>query len=309
MEAAQMKYKFFVVAAVTSLFGIQIGHAQISTKMATVQHRMETEKIKSEPPPTFAPIFWREDTSPGEFLRNDPPKVFEWLEAQVKAVPGKTDDFSSQEERQLYEAALAEKMKSIGSFAFVSKCLKKYVADRQVFEIKSPAFGINDLMLDKPNPEALKLRKLIIGRTNVEKDTYTGQNAFGATTKIIREVSDIYVIAYPSGEYFEPISLVTPGSSVISVSLPYRYNFVYYTTSLSVAREEARDAEKDISCVAVVSIDPPYVFRFKERDTPTRESPFDRTTNGFAFYGKLDHLLTVNMATGVVYSKHSRAGL
>ena len=306
-----MKYKLFLVAASTILFGFQIVYAQTGTKKTKVQQTVAAEQPKPEPPPPapFAPVFWKDDVSPVEFLRNDPPKVFEWLEAQIKAVPGKTDQFSTREERQQYEAALTEKMKAIGPFAFVSNCQKKYDADRQVFEIKAPAFAIKDFMLKEPNPEALKLRKLMVGRTNIKKDTYSGQNAYGATTEIIRDVSDDYVIAYPSGAYSEPSSIVTSGSSVTSVSLPYRYNFVYYSTSLSVPPAEAREKDKEISCLAVFSIEPPYIFRFKERDTPTRDLPFDRTSNGFAFYGKLDHLWVVNKATGEVYSKHSRAGL
>ncbi len=309
-----MKRTHLFVAASAILFGIQIGYAQTITKKTKSQQKATTpttsaEQPKPEPPPPFAPVFWKEDISPTEFLRNDPPKVFEWLEAQIKAVHGKTDQFSTQEERQQYEAALAEKMKNIGPLAFVSNCQKKYDADRQVFEIKAPAFAIKDIMLKEPNPEALKLRKLMVGRTNVKKDTYTGQNAYGATTEIIRDVSDDYVIAYPSGAYSEPSSIVTSGNSMTSVSLPYRYNFVYYSTSLSMPPAEAREKDKEISCVAVVSIEPPYIFRFKERDTPTRDLPFDRTSNGFAFYGKFDHLWIVNKATGEVYSKHSRTGL
>lgn len=306
-----MKYKFLLVAASTILFSVQIGYAQTGAKKAKAQQKVAVEQPKPEPPspPPFAPVFWKDDISPIEFLRNDPPKVFEWLEAQIKAVPGKTDQFSTREEREQYEAALTEKMKAIGSFAFVLNCQKKYDADRQVFEVKAPAFSIKDFMLKEPNPEALKLRKLMVGKTNVKKDTYTGQNAYGATTEIVRDVSDDYVIAYPSGAYSEPSSIVTSGSSVTSISLPYRYNFVYYSTSLSVPPAEAREKDKNISCLAVVSMEPPYIFRFKERDTPTRDLPFDRTSNGFAFYGKLDHLWIVNKATGEVYSKHSRAGL
>lgn len=308
-----MKYKFLLVAASTILFGIQIGYAQTGAKQTKAPQKVappanSVEQAKPEPPP-FAPVFWKDDISPIEFLRNDPPKVFEWLDTQIKTVPGKVDQFSTREERQQYEAALTEKMKAIGPFAFVSNCQTKYDPDRQIFVIKAAAFAIKDIMLKEPNPEALKLRKLMVGRTNFKKDTYSSQNAYGATTEISRDVSDDYVIAYPSGAYSEPSSIVTSGGSVTSVSIPYRYNFIYYTTSLSMPPAEARDKDKEISCLAVVSIEPPYIFRFKERNAPTRDLPFDITSNGFAFYGKLDHLWIVNKATGEVYSKHSRAGL
>lgn len=305
-----MKYKFLFVAAAAIVFGIQTGYAQTikkaQPKSAPPANSGEHAKPELQQPP-FAPVFWKDDISPIEFLRNEPSKVFEWIETQIKTVPGNVDQFSTREERQQYETGLTEKMKSIGPFAFVSNCQKKYDVDRQTFEIKAPAFPFNDIMLKEPNPEALRLRKLIVGRTNIKKDTYTGQNAYGATKEIIRDVSDEYVVAYPSGA--EPSSIVTSGSTVTSVSLPYRYNFVYYTTSLSMQPAEARDKAKDISCLAVISLAPPYIFRFKERDTPTRDVPIDRTSNGFAFYGKLDHLWIVNKATGEVYLKHSRAGL
>lgn len=314
-----MKIKAALFFALSALIaGNQASYAQTSPKKPKAQAQKEVpsppaaEQAKPEtppPPPVFAPVFWKEDISPLEYLRNDPPKVFDWLEAQIKSVPGKPDQFSTSEERQQYEVALTERMKSLGQLAFVSNCQKKYDANRQAFEIKAPAFAIKDILLKEPNPEALKLRKFIVGRANAKKDTYTAQNAYGATTEVIRDVSDDYVLAYPAGSYSEPSSIAIPGSSVTSTALPYRYNFIFYSTSLAMQPAEAREKEKEISCLSVITLEAPYIFKFKEREAPTRDLPFDRTSNGFAFYGKLDHLWVVNKSTGEIYSKHARSGL
>lgn len=314
-----MKRKYLFVAATTVLLGIQTGYTQTDAKTpkapkaqqkAAVLPPAAVEQSKPEPPPPppFEPVFWKEGISPVEFLRNNPPKVYEWIETQIKAMPGKPDQFSTREERQRYETELAEKMKTVGPLAFMTGCEKKYDADYHVFEIKSPAFAIKDFMLKEPNPEVLKLRKFMVGRANVKRDSYTGHNAYGATAEVVREVSDDYFLSYPSGSDSEPSSIVKRGSTD-STKLPYRYDFIYYTTSVSMIPTVAREKEKEIACLAVVSLEPPYLFKFEERETPTRSLPYDKTSNGFAFYGKLDHLWIVNRETGEVYSKHSRAGL
>lgn len=314
-----MKRKYFFVAATIVLLGIQTGYAQTDAKTpkapkaqqkaAVPPIAVEQPKPEPPPPPPFEPVFWKEDISPVEVLRNNPPKVYEWIETQIKAVPGKPDQFSSREERERYETAVAEKMKTLGPLAFVSGCEKKYDADYQTFEVKAYAFPIQDVLLKEPNPEALRLRKFRVGRENIKSDSYSGHNAYGATSVVIREVSDDYVLAYPSGPDSEPSSIVKRGSTLTSTPSPYRYDFISYTTSIPMLPAEAREKEKDIACLTVVSLEPPYIFRFKERREPMRSSPYDMITNGFAFYGKLDRLWTVNRETGEVYSKHSRPGL
>ena len=317
-----MKRKHLFVAATTVLLGIQIGYAQTDAKTPKAPKAQQktavlppaaVEQSKPEPPPPppppFEPVFWKEGISPVEFLRNNPPKVYEWIETQIKATPGKPDQFSTREERQRYETELAERMKTVGPLAFMTGCEKKYDADYHVFEIKSHAFAINDFMLKNPDPEALKLRKFMVGRANVKRDSYTGHNAYGATAEVVREVSDDYFLSYPSGSDSEPSSIVKRDPISLSTQLRYRYDVIYYATSVPMIPAVAREKEREISCLAVVSLEPPYLFKFEERDTPTRSLPYDKTSNGFAFYGKLDHLWIVNRETGEVYSKHSRGGL
>lgn len=303
-----MKRKYLFVAATTVLFGIQTGYAQTDAKVPKAQQKPAAAQPKSKRAP-FEPVLWKEGISPAEFLRNSPPKVFEWLEAQIKAVPGKPDQFSTREEREGYEKSLAEKMRMLGPIAFVLDCEKKYSADSQAFEVQASGHAINDFMLKDPNPQALKLRKMILERVNIKRDSYTGNNAYGASTAVRRQVLDEYVLAYPAGSDSEPISIVKSGHTPRSTPIPYSYDFVHYISSVPMLPVEAREKEKGIACLAAISLEPPFLFKFNERDMPTRSWPYERITTGFAFYGKLDHLWTVNRETGEVYSKHSRAGL
>jgi hypothetical protein len=307
-----MKCKLLFFVASVILVGVPVSNAQTDSKKIKAQQKAVApatplEQSKPEPPlpQPFEPVFWKDDISPTEYLRNEPPKIFEWIQAQIAMVPGKTDQFSTREELRQYEIALNEKMKAIGQIAFIWNCGKRYNVDSQSFEITVPALAIKDTMLKEPNPEALKLRKMLIARFDIKKDTYTAQNAYGASTEVIRTVSDNYVIAYPSGPVFEPSSIIKSGFGASS----YQHTFIYYSTLLPMLPTDAREKDKNISCLAVVSFAPPYIFRFKERSAPTRDMPFDSTRNGFAFYGKLDHLWIVNKATGEIYSKHSRGGL
>lgn len=308
--------KCVLVALISAmLFGSSVAYAQTNAKKGKAQQTnqvapvTQAEAANSAPlpqaPAPFAPVFWRENVSPTEYLRNEPPKVFEWIETLIKSGPGKVDQFSTREERQQYESALPEKMKSVGPLAFVARCAKKYDPERQVFEIKHPATAFKDLRLKNPHPEALNLRRLLVATANVKKDTYKAQNAYGATTEVIRSVSDDYVLAYPSGSSTEPGSIVIPGSTTTI----YKYTFVYYSVTVPMPSAEAREKDKDIACLYVLTLEPPYIFKFEEREIPTRDWAFDSTTNGFAFYGKLDRLWVINKSNGEVLSKNSRSGL
>jgi len=259
------------------------------------------------PPAPFAPRYFDQSESTITYLSNDPQKVYAWIEAQVSSVPGKPDQFSTTEERQQYEAALTEKMKAIQPIPIIGSCQKKYDADRQAFEVKVLLSSIKDYSLTSPNPEALNLRRVTLARANLQQDKYTAQNAYGANTEVSRTISDEYVIAFPAGTYNEPASVLVSGNSATSIRLPYRYVFNYLLLSAKMPPAEARENDKQITCMYVISLEQPYIFKFKERETPTREIPFDTTTNGSAIFGRLDQISVINKTTGQVYEQASRS--
>lgn len=246
--------------------------------------------------------------SPSAYRANEPRKLWAWVESKLATVPGKPDQFSTPDERQKYDAAVADAMRGIGPVAVLGPCQKKYDIDRQAFEVKVFLSSIKDYSLKSPNPEALRLRRVTLGRSNSKTDTYTAQNAYGATSEVSRTVSDDYVLTFPAGEAYEPTSILVPGTSAAMAGrTPYWYTFNYLMLNAKLAPAEARESEKQITCLYVFSLEAPYVFKFKERETPTRDMPFDQTTNGYALFGRLDRVAVVNRETGVVYDQSSRS--
>lgn len=255
---------------------------------------------------SFSPVFFRPTESVLAYSLNEPQKVYAWLETQIADVPGKPDQFSTSEERRRYEVALTDKMKAVGPIVFFGACQKKYDSDRQSFEVKVLLASFKDSLLKTPNPEALSLRRLTVAQANVQRDTYSAQNTYGAATEVSRTSSDDYVLAFPAGPAYEPTSVIVPGNSTTTVRLPYRNTFNYLTLSVNLPPTEAREADRQITCMYVFSLEPPYMFKFKERDIPTRDLPFDRTSNGYAFFGRLDQVAVVHKQSGVVYDQAAR---
>lgn len=119
--------------------------------------------------------------------------------------------------------------------------------------------------------------------------------------------SDDYVLAFPAGPTYEPTSALVPGNTTTSVRLPYRYTFNFLSLTAKLPPAEARESEKQIACMYVFSLESPYTFKFKERDTPTRDMPFERTANGYALFGRLDQVAVINRETGVIFDQAARS--
>lgn len=265
------------------------------------------EQKAPPPPPPFSPIYFNPSESVVAYLANEPQKVYAWIEAQSSNFPGKPDQYTTTEERQKYEVTLAEKMRAIQPIPIIGACQKKYDPDRQSFEVKVLLSSIKDYSLKSPNPETLNLRRLMLTQVNVQRDTYTAQNAYGATTEISRTISDDYVLAFPAGASNEPSSVLTAGNTSSSTRLPYRYIFNFLSLSAKLPPTEARDTDKQIVCLYIFSLESPYTFKFKEREAPTRDLPFERTANGFALFGRLDQVAVINKVTGQIYDQAARS--
>lgn len=305
--------QFPIIAALLAL-SVSVG-AGAQTPAKKSQPKPSANKpIESAPspsveplPPPFAPIYFNSSESPVAYLANDPQKVYAWIEAQTASIAGKPDQYTTTEERQKYGVALTERMKTIQPIPIVGPCQKKYVPDRQSFEVKVLLSSIKDYSLKSPNPESLNLRRLTLAHANVQSDTYTAQNAYGATTEISRTISDEYVLAFPAGASNEPASVLISGNTSSSIRLPYRYSFNFLSLSAKLPPAEARDADKQIVCMYIFSLEPPYTFKFKEREAPTRDLPFDRTANGFAMFGRLDQVAVINKVSGQIYDQAARS--
>lgn len=317
-----MTTKTFALAIAIALFGCST-HAQTQPPLAPNAKKqaakaVDTKKVKPEPaaevvppqpappppPPPFSPVVYKEGVPVTDYLVNEPQKVYEWIQGQLTSVAGKPDQYSTSEEKQKYETAVRERMSTLGQLPIPSICARKYDADAQAFEVKTLLSSIKDIMLENPKPEAIKLRKMVLGRLNQTTETYKGQNAYGASVDVSKTSSDEYAFSFPAGS--EPSGVIVPGNTASSFATPYRYTFNFLVLSVKMPPAVARDSEKQISCLSVLTLDPPYIFKFRERDTPTRDLPYDRTVNGYSMFGKLERVLVFNKASGEIYTQAAR---
>lgn len=256
-------------------------------------------------PQAFAPVFYDPAASALQYAQNDPKKVYDWVVEQQASIPGKPDKFSSPEERSAYDAALATRMGSIGAIPMIGRCLVKYDAALETYEVKGHAGSIKGSIDGSTmRPEPLNLRQVFLARTNEKVDSYEASNAYGATTKVFRKTSDNYVVVLQSGAGNEPSSAIERGNSPGYTG--YLYSFYFYKQSVKMPRDMARASEKDIGCLYVASLAAPWVVTYKEQKYPTRSEPFDETDKYFGLFGKLDMVAVINKASGEIYSKVER---
>ena len=260
----------------------------------------------------FQPVFFASTEKMSAYVANEPVKIYQWVESQIQSIPGKPDQFSTPQERRRYEAALTEHMGNIRAIPFIGYCEREYKADQEQFEVKIPMMAVKDFLADGTDPEALNLRKIRLAAVNKKDDKYASQNAYGAAVEVYRAVSDEYVLTFPAGPENEPSSVVVPGSSLASDLiryLPYKLKFHYLRLSAKLSPADARANDKQLTCLYVFSLSKPFVVRYKEREIPTREYPFDTTSNGYALFGRLDQVAVFNKGTGELYDQAARAGL
>lgn len=257
-------------------------------------------------PKPFEPVFFDPAAPVLQYAQNDPKKVYDWVAEQMASVPGKPDKFSGPQEHSAYDAARAAHMAGVGPIPIIGRCLVKYDASLETYEIKNPATSVRgSIDGSSMQPEALNLRRVLLARMNEKRDAYEAANAYGAITNVVRTSSDNYAIVLQAGVGNEPSSSIE--RSDIPAYAGYRYSFYYYKQSVKMPRDIARSVEKDIRCLYVVSLTAPWVVTFTEKNSPTRSDPFDEDNKYFGLYGKIDMIAVINKASGEIYSKVERS--
>lgn len=298
------------IVAIGNAYAQQPSRKSAKPANATAQVPVPKEpEIPAPPPPPapFAPVAWTAETPYSAYKANQAPLVFEWLSKQIASISGRPDQFSTSAEKKAYETALDAKVKSIGQLAMVIPCVKKFNADAQSYELKIGGSGIDDPLLSDPSPEKFLLRKVTLARGESKKDTYTGQNAYGASTEIIRTVGENYAIAFTMDANRDPVS-AWEQAAVSFRPIPYKLNYGSYVLKFSMTPAEAREQDKKITCLSVFSVTMPGLFKFTERSSPTRDFPFDSTFTFQTVAGTLDMVAAFNLETGQTYARAVRTG-
>lgn len=296
-----------------------IGLMALSTLSAAQQPSKKSQQPKSTDiaksqstltaPPSeilFTPRFFEATAPLTAYKSNEPLKVYEWLAKYITETPGKPDQFSTSGEKSAYETALAERLKNVGQIPVYGKCQKKYDGDLQRYEIKASAHSIkNYFNIKEVDAKAQNVKFISLAIENLKRDSYTGQNAYGAETQISRTTADIYAISFPLSK--APASVIVDGSTrLTNIPLPYDIDFKYLQFHFAMPSIDARANDKDIACLFIFSVAQPYILKFSERTAPTRDLPFEDNFTYYAIYGSLDQVAVINKATGAIYEQVAR---
>ncbi|MDQ1921548.1 hypothetical protein [Massilia pseudoviolaceinigra] len=256
---------------------------------------------------SFAPVHWDPALPPTAYARNDPKQVFAWVKRKIDAV-GKIDEFSSSADREAHAAAVAAAMSAVAPIAFLTKCEAEYDAERQAFMVKQKTAAFRDSLLKQPNAEALTMRKLVLRSDVIESSKSATQNAYGARSMVTYTESSELALGVPAGAMNEPAAAVVRGNYTATV-MPYAYEFIHYTTAVPMPAAEARVKKSPFGCIAVASLEAPYLFSYEERESTTRIAPSLDRINGTGLLSKLDRVQVYDKASGKIYATHERDGL
>ncbi len=271
--------------------------AQQANKKTQNAKNVETAKTQQT---QFEPKFFAEETPINSYFENDPAKVYEWLLKRIESIPGKPDQFSPPAEKIAYDSALAESLKDVGKIPMIGKCQKHYKSENEAYEVKSLAFSIkNHFRVKEVDAKSKNVKVVDLSTQNLKQDSYIGQNAYGAETKIAKITSDVYSISFPFSE--SPYSDGAYSSS--NIYTPYDVEFKNLTLNFGMASADARVNDKNIVCLFVVSVAPPYLIKFQQHSTPTRSSPIESNFSHYSIYGSIEKVAVINKLTGDVYAQ------
>ncbi|ATQ77177.1 hypothetical protein CR152_23650 [Massilia violaceinigra] len=257
---------------------------------------------------SFAPVHWDPALPPTAYARNDPKQVFAWVKRKIDAVPGKIDEFSSSADREANAAAVAAAMSAVAPIAFLTKCEAEYDAERQAFMVKQKTTAFRDSLLKQPDAKALTLRKLVLRSDIIESSKSATQNAYGARSMVTYTQLSELALGVPAGAMYEPAGAVVRGNYTATV-MPYAYEFIHYTTAVSMPAAEARAKKSPFGCIAVASLEAPYLFSYEERESTTHIAPSLDVIYGTGLLGRLDRVQVYDKASGKIYATHERDGL
>lgn len=251
------------------------------------------------PDAVFTPLVYAENIPISAHEKNVPEKLYAWIEsARARELRG-LDSFSTQEERDSSVKLLHAKMQAASPVGIIGTCQRRYDADLQHYFVRVPVRSIKDSLVREPALEALNVHQVPVSAANRSTGTYTGQNAFGATTQVRSATVDSFVLAFAS-ENAPPFSI---GNSRY-IPYPDRENFIDLSWRMSSAL--AREADPNIVCLYVIALQAPYSFSFQERISPTRDAPIDVITSAYAIFGSIEQISVVNRRSGETYASVGR---
>ncbi|RSZ60882.1 hypothetical protein EJB06_01720 [Massilia atriviolacea] len=239
------------------------------------------------------------------YEKNTPELVYRWLEEKRNAVPGKIDEFSSTADRAAHALAVNDALAGVAPIAFPLPCYASYDGDKKMFRVERSAPPFKDVLMKAPAADKLNMRKLSDARRFISREE-TRLSSSGTLVGQNKSVYYEFVLGIPAGPANEPAAaVVNPDYKVWT----YTQNSALYVSYVSMPAEQAREQHKQIACLAVLSVQAPYVFTYTEGESSDSFPKRYTDILGFGVFGKLDRWAVVNKASGETYVEDVRTGL
>jgi hypothetical protein len=270
--------KISLIAAVLLALGML--NAQATPKKAKEKEAAPAKEVKKEEnKPNFLTVpLTLGQSFPPQFLGVDPRAVVGWAD-RLREKRGEFESSAAYEKRvtRLKTGPIVGSIRPGDPMAFVNKVphLAKYDADQESMRV--------ELSLEEVLNGYDKTKQLaFIAHADVKQSTYTGSNAYGATTEVIKyETKTITVI--PEGKHYGP----------------------KVTLNFTIPAEKAKEVKPNLAVAYVGTVIEPVVFRGTSHISPTRSLPFDLNDDMTSFSADIKEIIVFDFATGEILLRDS----
>lgn len=246
-----------------------------------------SKKTKATQDPAPVSVEW--EALPSSYMPTPPKQLAQWV--SEKSSPSESlDNFSTSTEVFAAEQATREYFSSKGAIGveipasvsdskYGAACTLKYQPDTETLQYSTPWQIYAEFKhVKRPTDRHLKILSY---RASKDRASRVGQNAFGATV----EVTSIQNL---------DISIATPLANVKSGRPP---------NSLRIPPSEARHLVKNLSCLLVFTIEPPFYYEGYDTIPPTMSNPVQISTQDIVIFGKVIGLWLFDSKTRQVLAK------
>lgn len=218
-----------------------------------------------------------------------PQEIIAKLKELITSSQTKIDSYSTPDEISKLSNYIDSRLGS-PSIWVICPCQKKYIADKQLYEITifphvSSTIELNTSYDKNANGIFLSEEREFFG-------TYAAANAFGVSKEVSKYRINEAVLGYKNNLGYEPLSLGTTRKSRMD---NYRFR-------VPVAPAIAREQEKDINCLIRIKLEQPYLVEYQRVISPTLTTPIEADVNGTAIIGRFTELRVINQKTQEIYS-------
>ncbi len=217
--------------------------------------------------------------------------------ARLKSITEKKDEFETTSDfkkrsESEFKKPILNSLTLDSIFAFkVKYCNTSYDADKQQLTITCEFFRVYKSFRDNEKvPE--DLHSIIWKYELINRGSYGGSNAFGATVEVTRHETNRYELVVCNYDDFPTTKSSENG-----------YERVFLTVDLNVRQEQARIMKSSIATLFISKLTTPFSLKDVDYSPATITSPLSTTTNSFYVFANLIEVWFYDINTGQILLK------